>query len=278
MKIISLVPSITESLFDLGLGSDVVGVTDYCVLPDDANEEIPKVGGPKKLDLEKIRAIKPDIIFANQEENARGDIQFLIDSEINVKLFFPKTPRNVISDLYDLLGICGNLDLIEVIRALEKSLEWVEAAHEDRPIFRYFCPIWVGKHEQAGDWWMTFNQDTYPAALLKIFRGENIFAARARKYPLNADLGYGESEPAGERDTRYPCITGAEISQNIPDIILIPDEPYSYNLQQIDQILDLFREAALPLPKVVSVDGSLLFWPGTRLAKALLELPELLES
>jgi ABC-type hemin transport system substrate-binding protein len=105
--------------------------------------------------------------------------------------------------------------------------------------------------------------------------GENCFANRERRYPLEADLGKGRPELPGERDTRYPRIGREEIIAAQPEIIFLPSEPYPYDERHCQEMVEIFTETpAGRSGRVYLVDGTLITWHGTRLARALEELPE----
>src|ERR1700753_4215338 len=78
-RIISIVPSQTELLFDLGLTKEIIGITKFCVHPKDKIKRVEKIGGTKQLDIEKIKSLQPDLIIANNEENERGQVEELMD-------------------------------------------------------------------------------------------------------------------------------------------------------------------------------------------------------
>ena len=124
---------------------------------------------------------------------------------------------------------------------------------------------------------MTFNRQTYSHDLLSCLGGENVFADRDRRYPLEADLGSAAVEEPGERDTRYPRLGFDEMRAADPDIILLPDEPFEFGEEHQEML-----RACMPDSPVVKddkfyfVEGSLITWHGTRLARALQELPSLL--
>jgi ABC-type Fe3+-hydroxamate transport system substrate-binding protein len=124
---------------------------------------------------------------------------------------------------------------------------------------------------------MTFNWDTYSHNVLRHCGGLNIFEKRERRYPLLADLGQAEAEDAGSRDTRYPRVLPHEVIGNKPEIILIPSEPYSFSVDDVNEIVELLSETpAVRSGNVVRIDGRLVTWHGTRLAQALVELPNIL--
>jgi ABC-type Fe3+-hydroxamate transport system substrate-binding protein len=127
---------------------------------------------------------------------------------------------------------------------------------------------------------MTFNQDTYIHDLLSVCGGENIFAERGRRFPLEADLGQAQPYPDDDprvqgRDRRYPRITLDEVVQMQPDVILLPGEPYAFAEEHVETFAKLDIPAARD-KRIHLVDGPWLTWPGTRVAYALDNLPALL--
>lgn len=275
-RIVSLVPSVTASLLDLGLGERLVGVTDYCAYPSAWAERIQKVGGPKSLDGEKIRGLEPDLIIANREENDRQAVVGLLESGLPVWVQFPKTVTDAIQDLWQLDSLFPDTIARERLHLLEKAYEWAQFSIVDIPPLRYFCPIWEGVSEAGDRWWMTFNQDTYPADLLKGLGGANIFADRKRHFPLESDLQNQPGEEPGERDTRYPRVGLEEVLRADPEVILLPTEPYAYGNDRMEDVYSAFTgTSACKMGRVIVVEGSLLFWPGTQLGKVLSEIPDL---
>ncbi|NUM48408.1 MAG: ABC transporter substrate-binding protein [Anaerolineales bacterium] len=275
-RVVSLVPSLTESMFDLGLGSALVGITDYCVHPAAKVGHLPRLGGTKNPRVNDILALKPDLILANKEENPRPLVESLQAAGLTVWVTFPKTVLETLDVLYKLGEFFRSQSAFMIVKTLEQSFEWVHLA-AGTPT-RYFCPIW---HETTDDqpWWMTFNRHTYPHDLLSTFGGENVFADRERRYPLRADLALEEApagDPDPDRDTRYPRLPLEEIRTAAPDLILLPSEPFPFTEEHRQQFMALLPDTpAVQNDRVHLVDGSLLTWHGTRLARALQELPGL---
>jgi len=265
-RVVSLVPSTTESLFDLGLGRALVAVTDYCIHPAQT-ASLPKIGGTKNPRVPEILALQPDLVIANQEENTEETIRVLREAGIPVWLTFPKTVDQSIETLYALAGIFRSQPAMLAVKSLALAVDYARAASANQLPVRYFCPIWW---DDAG-WWMTFNRDTYCHDLLALLGGENIFADRERRYPVDADVASGAPRPGKGRDTRYPRVTNQEIADAAPSLIILPSEPFEFTAAHRDTVLQRFPHAAVQL-----VDGSLITWHGTRLAKALRDLPGLL--
>jgi ABC-type Fe3+-hydroxamate transport system substrate-binding protein len=270
-RVVSLVPSMTDSLVELGLQGVIVGVTDFCVLETESG--IARVGGTKSPELETILSLQPDLVIANMEENSRKSVEAMEEHGLKVWVTFPKSVEDAITVLRAVMDLFRVKDRVERIQTLELALDWTTRAASERA--RVFCPIW---YEPDQSWMMTFNKDTYAHDVLYHCGGENVFADRERKYPLAADLGLAEAEQAGERDIRYPRLTIEEIEASEPDVILLPSEPFAFKEPHIEQISKLLPEIqAVRANRMHLVDGSLITWHGTRLGKALAELPEFLQ-
>lgn len=272
-RVVSLVPSLTESLFDLGFGESLVGITEYCCHPADKVAGLPRLGGTKNARLDEIVALEPDLVFVNQEENSPELVGKLLQTGLKVWMSHPQTVDQALTVLRGLMAIYHSDDPEPLVHNLQMSVDWARAASENRAPIRYFCPIWQGVY-QGRDWWMTFNQRTYPHDLLSLFGGENIFAQRERRHPLSADLGMGEPQETSGRDHRYPRVTAEEVINAAPELILLPTEPYAYTQTHLG---DFYRRfAATPAARdqrIVVLDGSLVTWHGTRIAQALQALP-----
>jgi ABC-type Fe3+-hydroxamate transport system substrate-binding protein len=279
VRVASLVPSWTGSLFDLGLGSALAAVTDYCSGPAQAIERLERVGGPKTPAVEAIVALRPDLVIANQEENSREAVEALAEAGLWVWLTYPHSVRAMLDDLYTAASLFRSEAALQRVQALEKTAEWAETAAPEATLERTFCPIWQDRLETGEPWWMTFNGQTYSHDVLRICGGANVFADRNRRYPFLADLGYASEEDPGQRDLRYPRVSLREILATQPEVILLPDEPYAYSEAHCQELMELFSETpAVKAGRVSLIDGSLLHWPGTRLANALAELPALLSG
>jgi ABC-type Fe3+-hydroxamate transport system substrate-binding protein len=275
-RVISLVPSLTESLFDLGFGPSVIGITDFCTHPFEALKGLPRLGGPKNPDLERISGLEPDLILLNQEENSRHVIEAMEAAGMPIWITFPRTVRDALDILWTLAGVYQSPIAAARIETLERAVKWNTFSVEDSKASLYFCPIWQDADSSGTRWWMTFNQDTYAADVLRVLGGENVFANRRRRYPLGADLGKVAEQDSGEADTRYPRVILEEIQAAAPEIILLPSEPFAFGENHRSEICQLLGETpAVKNDRVHLVDGSLITWHGTRLARAIQELPAL---
>lgn len=265
-RLVSLVPSITEVLFHFGYGQEVVGITEYCTEP--ASEIINKtrVGGTKNPHLDAIVQLRPQLVFAVQEENRRQDIEQLDAMHIPVYVFEPRTVRDGIDLLWRIA------ELLDCQRDVQSTLQDIEAAYQQtlgvtsgRQRVRVFCPIWK-------DPYMTINQDTFIHDMLWVCGGDNIFAQRERRFPLAADL---QRQPerhnrhTAQRDRRYPRIGLDEMAALRPDIILLPDEPYVFTEADRDDFLPFIHVPAVQQQRIYLIDGKVISWYGTRIGESL---------
>ncbi len=272
-RVVSLVPSVTESLFDLNIGSRVIGVTDFCTRPAEAVRRLPRLGGTKNPNVEAIIALRPDLVIMNREENRKVDAEALQAAGVPIWVTHPNTVREALDLLWTIMDLFEEPSMVPRVRLIEVTYEWTRGVTSEQTPRRVFAPIWR-------DPWMTFNRDTYIHDLLTTCGALNVFADRERRYPLDADLGKGE--PLSETDTRldnldvrYPRITLDEVVAAQPEIVLLPDEPYAFAQADADEMARLDIPAAKN-GEIHLVDGSLLTWHGTRIAYALRDLPPLL--
>jgi len=249
-RVVSLVPSVTDSLFQLGAGDSLVGVTDYCPVPMSATKPPSRVGGTRTVDTERVAALKPDLVIANQEENPKDAVEALEESGVQVWVTFPKSPYDALRILHTLTQLFRLPAAAIRIETLERTLDWTARSTPDRRP-RVFCPIWFEEQSALGSWWMTFNADTYAGDLLRVCGGDNVFADRERCYPLGADLGAAD-----------------------PEVILLPSEPFAFGEGHVELVRKLLPESnAVRHDRVHRVDGRLITWHGTKMAQALAELP-----
>jgi ABC-type Fe3+-hydroxamate transport system substrate-binding protein len=249
-RIVSLVPSLTEALFDLGLGARVVGVTEWCVHPREGVAALPKVGGTKTPDLAAIRALAPDLVIANREENRRRDVEQLEAAGIPVWVTYPRSVREGAELLAELARLGAPPERVQAV--VEPVLEAVARA-EGRPSGpepSVFCPIWRNP-------WMTVGRDTYAHDLIRLCGGRNVFADRG--------------------DRRYPLLSEEEIVAGAPEVVLLPDEPYRFDERDARELrswdLPAAREGRIHL-----IDGTLVSWYGPRIRGAIETLRGLFES
>ncbi len=249
LRIVSLIPSITELLFTLGLDDRIVGVTVFCTEPRDRVARTPKVGREKDPDVARIRALAPDLVVANMEENRRDVVDTLRTDGVPVWVTFPRTVAEGIGLVRELGALTGVEDVADdLARSLEAARAKALARTADRPRPRVFCPIWRGPY-------MTVNRDTYVHDVLETCGADNVF---------------------GDSPTRYPTVTLEEVHAAAPDVILLPDEPYRFRAVHRRDFAPIADVPAVRTGRVHLVDGKLLSWYGPRIADALDRLPALL--
>ncbi len=244
----SLVPSLTESLFALGLGDRVVGITEWCVHPAAEVARVPKVGGTKNPDIEEIRALAPDLVIANQEENRRRDVERLEAAGLRVWLTYPCTVRAGAELLAEMAELGASAEArARVVAPVLRAVEEAEAAEHPTPV-RVFCPIWR-------DPWMAVGAPTYADDLIRLCGGVNVFASRAER--------------------RYPRITLADIEAAMPEVVLLPDEPYAFGPRDAADLGRLAIPAAAS-GRIHLIDGTFVSWYGPRIRRAIEALRRLL--
>jgi ABC-type hemin transport system substrate-binding protein len=276
-RVVSLVPSMTESLFDLGAGEALVGVTEYCRPPESEQSRLAIVGGTKSVDPQSVIDLKPELVLANQEENTREVVEALEAAGLKVWVTFPRSVDEAIQVLWAVARVFRLTQAQAKIQTLEMTMAWTARAAAEEVALPTFVPIWEGDGAGGERWWMTINRGTYVHDLLAICGGANVFADRDRRYPLAADVEGAPSEDQAGRDTRYPRVTRQEVLERAPHLILLPSEPYAFDETDALRMADTLRGTpAADLGRIQTVDGSLLTWHGTRLGRALTELPVLI--
>jgi ABC-type Fe3+-hydroxamate transport system substrate-binding protein len=239
-RIISLVPSQTELLYDLGLREEVVGITKFCIHPEEWFRSKTRIGGTKKYDFDKIRALKPDLIIGNKEENEKEGIEELM-REFPVwmsDIYTLKDALWMIAALGALLGknrTATNLKLeIEAgfHRLTHNTSSPESGVRAPRLKTAYF--IWRNPYMTAG-------HDTFINEMMELCRFENVFL---------------------DRTSRYPEVSAEEIIAAKPELVLLSSEPYPFKEAHIRE----FREM-LPGAKIKVVDGEIFSWYGSRLLK-----------
>ncbi|HZO82985.1 MAG TPA: helical backbone metal receptor [Candidatus Binataceae bacterium] len=246
-RVVSLVPSWSETLFAIDAGQMLVGVTRFCVSPAEPLAHVSKVGGTKNPNLREIVALKPDLVIANAEENRREDIERLREEGVAVLTTYPRTVPGAVESI---LRIGRALDREAQASALAREVALTVSGIEaglgvwSKLRLRVFCPIWKKP-------WMAFNADTYAHDVLRMMGFNNIYAA------------------AGER---YPRTTLAEAIERRPDVVLLPDEPYEFDAADVEEL-----KAELPPAlgrRVMIISGRDLHWYGVHMVEGLRALNE----
>ncbi len=241
-RIVSLVPSITETLFTFGVGDHVAGVTRFCSEPAAGVAAKPKVGGTKTLDVKSVLELQPDLVIANAEENRQEDIRQLLAAGQRVFVTFPRTVAAAIQMLRQLAQMTGSSDVAEpILEDAEQTLAAARAANQGRTRLRVFCPIWRRP-------WMTVGPNTYTHDFIAACGGLNVFAERHERYPLS-DLD--------------------EVARRAPEVILLPDEPYPFTSKHVSELAEYRYMPAVRDGRVHLLEGKHLCWYGPRIAGSL---------
>jgi len=233
-RIVSIVPSQTELLFELGLDQEVIGITKFCIHPIEKFATRTKVGGTKKLLIEKIRALKPDLIIGNKEENTQEEIELLMEE-------FPVWMSDI-----------GNLE--DAMLAISQIGELVnrepEAAYLNHLIHAGFTDLQTLAVSKSinqkvayliwKDPYMCAGQNTFIDDILRKIGLENVVLQK-----------------------RYPELNVAQLVALEPQLVFLSSEPYPFKQKHMEEI-----KLALPQAQVMLVDGEMFSWYGSRLVKA----------
>jgi ABC-type Fe3+-hydroxamate transport system substrate-binding protein len=233
-RIISIVPSQTELLFDLGLDQEIIGLTKFCIHPIEKFAERTKVGGTKKLNIDLIKDLKPDLIIGNKEENTQSDIEELA-------AYFPVWMSDIftLDDAMKTIEQVGALVdrepeasyLNHLISAGFNDLKTLALQHHIDKKVAYL--IWRKPYMAAG-------KNTFIDDILLINGMTNVI-----------------------KQDRYPTITLEQLKTLNCELILLSSEPYPFGEKHIEEI-----QLAIPDTKIMLVDGEMFSWYGSRLVKA----------
>ncbi len=233
-RIVSVVPSQTELLFDLGLNDKIVGITKFCVHPKELVKTKEKIGGTKNLNLEKIRSLKPDLIIANKEENKRSEIELLM-KEFPVWISDVKTLDDALEMIQAVGELTGRSEGAQKISTTisNQFTDLQRLTSNVQPLPAAYL-IW---HRPM----MTAGNDTFINSMIEWCRFKNVF---------------------GERK-RYPEITESELAEASPKVILLSSEPFPFRQKHVD-----YYQGICPDAKILLVDGQMFSWYGSRLRHA----------
>jgi ABC-type Fe3+-hydroxamate transport system substrate-binding protein len=230
-RIVSLVPSQTELLYDLGLESEVVGITKFCIHPAHWFRSKTRIGGTKQLRLELIRELQPDLILANQEENEKDQVEELARQ-------FPVWVSRV-KDLQTALEM-----IVQVGKMTGREQKAGRLAAEIASAFGSLLPASRPLRAAYLIWkdpWMSVGGDTFIHAMLQKAGFENVFADRLR----------------------YPVIRPEELQELGCEVVFLSSEPYPFREQHLNEM-----EALLPGKRVLIADGEIFSWYGSRMLRA----------
>jgi len=230
-KIISLVPSQTELLSDLGLNDEVVGITKFCIYPKHWHENKIKVGGTKKIRFEKIKALNPDLIIANKEENMKDEVELL-------QSLYPVWTS-------DINSLADSLEMITQLGQITgRENESNQMLNEINSEFEKVNKVSVSK-----------------SALYLIWR--NPFMGVGNSTFINEMILRCGFQNVLEKEYRYPMLDASKIKELNPSYIFLSSEPYPFKEGHIKEI-----QKILPYSKIMLVDGEMFSWYGSRLKYA----------
>ncbi|HEX2568601.1 MAG TPA: helical backbone metal receptor [Polyangia bacterium] len=234
MRIVSLCPSLTELVFDLGRGDELVGITEYCVHPRERVGAIEKVGGTKTPRVERIVELEPDLVLFNEEENRREDETALRAAGVRCLTTFPRDCQGA-ADMVRTIGVALErpAEAERIATDIEARAARVRREAEAGPPVRFAYLIWRKP-------WMSVNRDTFVHGLLAQAGGDNVF---------------------GERAERYPEITAADLTRLAPDVVLLGTEPFPFQDKHIPELAEL---TGLGRERFQVADGEYLSWHGSR--------------
>lgn len=234
MRIVSLCPSLTELVFDLGRGESLVGRTRFCVHPEALVDLVEKVGGTKNPKVARIVELAPDIVLLNEEENRLEDAGALRAAGLRCHVSFPRTAPDTAAMVRSIAdAIDARADGERIARDIEARHARVVAAARGRSTVSFAYLIWR-------DPLMTINGDTFVDALLSDAGGRNVFASRP---------------------DRYPTIGVEELGETAPDAVLLSTEPFPFRESHAGE---LAARSGLAPDRFLIVDGELLSWHGSR--------------
>ncbi len=237
MRVVSLVPSVTETL--LALGVTPVACTRFCEQP-----QLNHVGGTKNPDVEAIAALAPELVVVNDEENRLEDVEAMRRLGLVLHDVSPRDVASVGPAVRALAEAVG-ADIPQPFDASQwdEFLAHQRARRQAAAPCRAFTAVWRRP-------WMTLSGDSYGSSVMELLGADNVFA---------------------EADVRYPETTLEDVAARRPDVVLLPTEPYPFTERHVAEVAE-----ALPGTDVVLVDGQDLFWWGIRTPGAVERLAETL--
>lgn len=229
-RIISIVPSQSEFLWDLGLGDNLVGITKFCIHPDTMFRSVERVGGTKQLILDKIRRLKPDLIIGNKEENDQSQIEAL-QKEFSVWMSDIYTLDDSFKMMLSIGAMTGKKEKsVQMVEELKNSLSKIKDIFQKQKV-AYF--IWSKPYMLAA---------------------KNTF--------IDHVLCYLGLENALINYERYPELTVKNLKALNPEFCFLSSEPFPFNEKHVNDL-----QVILPNSKILIVDGEVFSWYGTRLLR-----------
>lgn len=239
-RIISLVPSQTELLYDLGLREEVVGITKFCIHPELWFRSKTRIGGTKKYHFDRIAALKPDLIIGNKEENEQIQIEQLMQSYpvwMSAIYTFEDALQMVLQ-----VGTLVNRATIAQTLVEQTRASFQQISKAEGQSVAYL--IWRKPYMLAA-------KETFIDEMLHLCGFQNAFAAQRR----------------------YPTVSLDELEAAAPDCIFLSSEPYPFKTEHIAEL-----QTVLPKTDIRLVDGEAFSWYGSRLLKSVSYFNELVQK
>lgn len=240
-RIISLVPSQTELLHDLGLAEEVIGITKFCVHPQSWFRTKTRIGGTKNVNIEKVKTLQPDLILANKEENVKEQIE-----ELEKIAPVWVSDVNNLDDAFEMINSIGLLTgksekSTAINQNIQHQFQQLETQHHQ---LQTAYLIWRNPY-------MTIGGDTFINDMLNRCGLQNVF----------------------ESQKRYPAISLEQLKERNVQLVLLSSEPYPFKEKHIEEI-----RSVLPAAKILMVDGEIFSWYGSRLLYATQYFRELMNK
>ncbi len=227
LKVISLVPSITETLYSLGLNEEVVGITKFCVHPKPWLQTKTIIGGTKNVNIEKVKALTPTLLIANKEENVKEQVEELA----KVAKLLLTDVNNYDEALQMISAVASAVNKTPQASKLISQIQWAFASINITQVKTAAYLIWK-------DPYMTVGSDTFISDMMRRAGYENVF----------------------DKLLRYPQITIADIKERNPQYVLLSSEPYPFQQKHVVELQEL-----LPYSKFILADGEMFSWYGSRM-------------
>jgi ABC-type Fe3+-hydroxamate transport system substrate-binding protein len=234
MRIVSVCPSLTELVFALDAGDELVGITTYCTHPAERVATVEKIGGTKNPDVARIVALAPDLVLLNEEENRREDAEALAAAGLRCLSTFPCTVAETAEMVRNIGTAIDRAQSGEAIASdIERRADRIRTAASGRPKVRFAYLIWRKP-------WMAAGSDTYVDALLSEAGGTNVF---------------------GSLGERYPKVTTEDLTGADPELVLLSSEPFPFRREHARELAEL---TGLSPDRFLMADGEALSWHGSR--------------
>ena len=231
-RVVSLVPSITELLYDLGMKEQIVGKTKFCIHPKIKDDKATIIGGTKNFDIQKIIELKPEIVIANKEENTKDAIEEL-SKHCPVYVTDVRDIDDALNMIENIGKICDKYSkALEIVDQIENGFEELSKEKIGSAIYL----IWKQPY-------MTITKNTFINSMMELAGFENIFK---------------------HKEGNYPEITEDEIRESGADYILLSNEPYKFTEKHLPKFHTFF-----PNSKILLVDGEMFSWYGSRMIKSI---------